>query len=235
MTTVEHDHDHDAHLPGAVHAMVLFGDSSLYVSHMPLFSAPHNDQVILEVALSKDGEDPAQRYRQDRAATQTPYYSVKPPSMHLSVLEEGSSFVGDVHRVSYEDDGERIDSGVTVTVRRVVYTQKLDPNTRADEGRHYVCFGHDGEFFAVHQINAAPSFDQIIAADITDQNVIGEAGSAAMLVTLPGADVADSRWSAGETAEAKVRVRPGTRGERVLSAEVTAGTEVFFDDRFLQG
>jgi hypothetical protein len=122
-----------------------------------------------------------------------------------------------------------------VTVKRVVYTQKLDPNNPAGEGRHYVCFGHDGEFFAVHQITAAPSFDQIIAADIADQNVIGEAGSAPMVVTLPGVDAADSRWSTGETVEAKVRVQPGTRGEHVLDTEVTAGPEVFFDDRFLQG
>lgn len=58
MTTAAHEHHHDEDVPQAVHAMVLFGDTTLYLSHMPLFSPPHNDQVLLEVSLSKAGRTP---------------------------------------------------------------------------------------------------------------------------------------------------------------------------------
>jgi len=237
MTTTAHEQHHDEDAPEAVHAMVLFGDKALYLSHMPLFSPPHNDQVLLEVSLTKDGENPADKYRDDRQSSGTPFYSVKPPAMHLHALEKGASFVGDVHRNSYEDDGELIMSGVTVTVKNVVYSQKLDPKTEAaNDGRHYVCFGQPGEFFAAHAITSAPSFDQIIPITITgDEAAANVAGPTAALMTVPGADDADSRLQAGETAEAQLLVKPNTRLARDLTASVSAGDEIFFDDRFLDG
>ena len=237
MTSTTHQHHHDEDAPEAVHAMVLFGDKNLYVSHMPLFSPPHNDQVILQVSLAKNGEKPEELYRDDRTSSGTPFYSVKPPEMHLSVLEPGASFVGDVHRNSYEDDGERLIAGVTVTVEKVVYSQKLDPNTKAaTDGRHYLCFGQPGEFFAAHEITSAPSFDQIIAITISGEEAAAQvAGLEARLMTVPGADDAKSRLQAGENAEAVFLVNPMTRLAHELTASITVGDEIFFDDRFLEG
>lgn len=237
MTSTTHAHHHDEDVPEAVHAMVLFGDTNLYLSHMPLFSPPHNDQVILEVSLAKKGEKPEELYREDRKTSDTPFYTVKPPEMHLSVLEPGASFVGDVHRNSYEDDGELLISGVTVTVKNVVYAQKLDPNTEAaTDGRRYVCFGQNGEFFAAHEITSAPSFDQIIPITISgDEAAADIAGASASPMTVPGTDDAASRLKTGEKAEAVFVVKPMTRLAHDVTAQITAGDEIFFDDRFLEG
>ena len=235
MTSTTHQHHHEEDVPEAVHAMVLFGDKNLYLSHMPLFSPPHNDQVILEVSLAKKGEKPDDRYRDDRKSSGTPFYTVKPPEMHLAVLEPGASFVGDVHRNSYEDDGELLVSGVTVTVEKVVYTQKLDPKTDPHtDGRHYLCFGRPGEFFAAHEISSAPSFDQIIPITISGEEAAAHvAGLPASPMTLPGTDDADSRLHDGEKAEATFVVKP--RSAHDLTASITAADEIFFDDRFLEG
>jgi len=236
MTTTAHEHHHDEAAPEAVHAMVLFGDKTLYLSHMPLFSPPHNDQVILQVSLTKDGENPEERYREDRESSGTPFYSVKPPAMHLHVLEEGASFVGDVHRNSYEDDGELVDSGVTVTVQNVVYTHKLDPKTNNPSGdRNYLCFGQPSEFFAAHQITSAPSFDQIMSVTILDDGAARQPMPQASLMTVPGTDDAASRLQAGAAAEAQFVIDPGTRGEHKAGSNITVGEEIFFDDRFLDG
>ena len=80
MSTPSHAHEHSAHthVPAAVHGMAMFGDKSIYLSHMPMFAAPHNAQVILEVSLSKDGEEPEDQYREDGRSNGNALYSVKP-------------------------------------------------------------------------------------------------------------------------------------------------------------
>jgi hypothetical protein len=236
MTTAAHEHHHDEDAPEAVHAMVLFGDKNIYLSHMPLFSPPHNDQVILEVSLTKDGEHPEDTFRDDRKSSGTRFYTVKPPEMHLSVLEPGASFVGDVHRNSYEDDGELVQSGVTVTVKQVVYAQKLDPNTAAPTGgSHYLCFGQPGEFFAAHHITSAPSFDQIVSLTILDDGVAQLLMPQPSLMTVPGSDGTLSRLQPRDAPKAEFVIHPGTRGEHGAHTRITVSDEIFFDDRFLEG
>lgn len=38
--------------------MVLFGENTLYLSHMPEFRSPHDEQVVVVVSLSKAGAEP---------------------------------------------------------------------------------------------------------------------------------------------------------------------------------
>ena len=48
----------------AVHGMLLFGENTVYLSHLPLFgtTTPHRYQVVLEVTLAKAGGDPQAAY-----------------------------------------------------------------------------------------------------------------------------------------------------------------------------
>jgi hypothetical protein len=48
------------------HGMVLFGEQTAYLSHLPMFMAPHDYQAIFEVTLSKEGTDLLAAYVQDR-------------------------------------------------------------------------------------------------------------------------------------------------------------------------
>src|SRR5215218_7768508 len=76
-------HDmHDMTLPQAEpavggHGMLLIGTTPAYLSHLPMFMAPHDFQVILEVAFTGAG-DPQARYIQDRQHTGTKLYTFSP-------------------------------------------------------------------------------------------------------------------------------------------------------------
>ena len=52
----------------ANHGMLLFGEETAYLSHLPMFGSPHNYQAIFEVMLSKTGIDPMAVYVDDRKA-----------------------------------------------------------------------------------------------------------------------------------------------------------------------
>jgi hypothetical protein len=236
VTTTAHEQPRDEDVPNAVHAMVLFGQTKLYLSHMPLFSPPHNDQVILEVTLSKPGENPEERYRGDRGVTGTPFYTVKPPAMCLSTLQPGASFVGDVHRKSYGDGGELLLAGITVTVSNVVYAQQLDPTTTDDTGSlNYLCFGEPGELFAAHQITSPPSFAQILSLTILDESVASQPMRRACVMIVPAADDVFSRLQPHDAPKAGFVIHPGTRGEHTVRSRITVGDEIYFDHRLLTG
>src|SRR5262245_17878432 len=55
----------------ATHNMLVVGERALYLSHLPMFqeegeSMPHRYQVVLEIALAKQGGDPHRDYLEDR-------------------------------------------------------------------------------------------------------------------------------------------------------------------------
>jgi len=52
----------------AVHGMLLVGTNALYVSHLPMFHAPHDYQALAEVALQDGAGDARARYVADKAA-----------------------------------------------------------------------------------------------------------------------------------------------------------------------
>ena len=39
----------------AAHNMVVVGEHRIFLSHLPMFMAPHNAQVILEATFAKQG------------------------------------------------------------------------------------------------------------------------------------------------------------------------------------
>jgi hypothetical protein len=59
-----HEHEHGQEKPG-FHGMVLFGEQTAYLSHLPMFMSPHDYQAIFEVTLSKEGADPLAAYVKD--------------------------------------------------------------------------------------------------------------------------------------------------------------------------
>jgi hypothetical protein len=238
MSTPTHAHEHStyAHVPPAVHGMVMFGDKSIYLSHMPMFQAPHNAQVILEVSLTKDGEQPEDQYREDRRSTGNTLYSVEPQKMRLSDLQQDASFTGKVFRGNFETDGELLSPDVTITIKSVVHFRTLDPATKPDPsaGRRYLFFGQPGQFFAVHEITAAPSFDHILPIIIDAPDVAQSAFPTATPLRIPGKDNKSSRLTSGETADADFPEAIGPDGQKGVRSKIIAGDEIFFDDQFLK-
>jgi hypothetical protein len=63
MHNMMHEHTHER---PTFHGMVLFGEQTAYLSHLPMFMSPHDYQAIFEVTFSKEGSDPMAAYVQDR-------------------------------------------------------------------------------------------------------------------------------------------------------------------------
>jgi hypothetical protein len=70
----------------AVHGMLMVGEARVLLSHLPMFHAPHDQQIILEASLSAPGFNPQKKYVDDRNATQTRIYTWVPKPFVLSDL-----------------------------------------------------------------------------------------------------------------------------------------------------
>lgn len=102
--------------PG-VHGMLVVGEHSVYLSHLPMFGPPHDYQVILEVVFTTSGGDPQADYFKDRKQTGSMLYTLEPERFVLPRLTANSplrSFKASVSRalraVSNQDgQGRRAD------------------------------------------------------------------------------------------------------------------------------
>lgn len=107
---------HHAHEDVATHGMLLFGEQTPYLSHLPMFASKHNFQAIFEVSLSTEGTDPMAVYREAREARpEFKMYSFVPTEQffltelvtpvdsrdaHSPPLR--SSFLGEIYRGHFE-------------------------------------------------------------------------------------------------------------------------------------
>ncbi len=71
MDMPSHHQDTKAERPAiGLHGMLIVGEETIYVSHLPMWMAPHNFQMILEVTF-KGPDQPQARYVADRKTTGT--------------------------------------------------------------------------------------------------------------------------------------------------------------------
>ena len=169
-----------------VHGMVLFGSSTgkLYLSHIPLYTAPHNLQVIVEVAITGGVPEAAQAFG-------TKSYSVRPSAFSLHDLAAGTlrNITGTVYFGNFESGGRPIHNGVKFEIKRVVYQRALLPATPASATLDYIAVGTPTEPFLVHVIDAPPSFDQVVAVKLGAGSALDAAAlEKGTLVKVPGAE-----------------------------------------------
>lgn len=177
----------------AVHGMLLFGQKSVYLSHLPLFgtTTPHRYQVILEVALTKAGSDPQAAYVQDRRAhPSTKIYTFEPEPFVLSELNPTNalrrSFKGKVFRGHFEKTGVAIIRDVTATVTRVIHFREFDPQAAGLPQLEYFLFGKNQELYLAHLITRPPDFDQILPVAKADQSFSDDELGRTVPITFPG-------------------------------------------------
>ncbi len=157
----------------AVHGMLLFGDRAHYLSHLPLFHAPHDYQVIIAADL------PAQ-------LTDDTYYTFVPTPFALpDFIAAPFHLRGDVVRGHFERGGTTIARDVEV-VPRVIYAHQLVAGGRSDA--RYLMFGTPGEQYLVHLIGGPPDFDQVVA--VAGGDLDASALHDGVQVTAPGPLVA---------------------------------------------
>ena len=170
--------------PEGFHGMLLFGHDTIYMSHLPMFTALHRYQGIWEVTFGASGD---QKYRAARAQagnagtifTLAPLEDFRLPDLMAS----RTSFKADVFIGHFEKpDPRSLLKDVTVTLVRPVHFHPFRRADRAPEALTYLVFGKGQELFLAHHIGVAPSYDQVLALS---SPALGEIPKGAV-ITLPG-------------------------------------------------
>ena len=218
------------------HNMMLVGEKAVYLSHLPMFMAPHQFQVILEAAFEKGGKPVSASYLGDRAQhPKVKMYTVEPAEVFVLTrmwAAEGrrrTEFGGTVFRGHLERGGEQI-SGLVATnvkVKRVIYAREL-PTAKRDEKLTYIVFGDGKELFAAHQLSQAPDFDQIVSIEVEGHTLTPAELARGVTVMIIGRDnLAASRIKEGETTTGQGQV---TGASQLFDIRVRAKRELYFEE-----
>ncbi|MEP7304839.1 MAG: hypothetical protein ABJA98_04905 [Acidobacteriota bacterium] len=161
----------------AAHGMLVVGEQSVYLSHLPIFGTPHDYQLILEATFTKTGATPQADYFNDRKRTGKKIYTLEPERFVLTDLAAATprrSFKANIYRDHFErfkteraKEAALIGEGVDVTVTRVIHFHKFDPKAAPLAALEYLLFGKASELFLAHMITRPPDFDQVLAATTT--------------------------------------------------------------------
>jgi len=157
----------------SAHGMLIIGEQTVFLSHLALFHAPHNYQVILEGTFAKPGSDPQADYFNDRKRTGTKIYTLEPEPFvltRLAAAEPLRSFKASIYRGHFERirpqralDAARIGEKVDVNVTRIIHFRKFDPTAAKPAQLEYLLFGKGAELFLAHVITTPPDFDHILS------------------------------------------------------------------------
>jgi hypothetical protein len=144
-----------------VHGMLVFGEEETYLSHLPMFRAPHNYQLIMAAEF---GTEVKSVYLQSRRKYPTErIYTLAPvPFVLPEIVKNGKRFTATLYRGHFERGGVPIANDITVEIKKVVFFEKLVSDETKPRTLRYILFGNGKEWYLAHQIVAAPDFDQII-------------------------------------------------------------------------
>lgn len=240
----DHSHgDHSPEMPAppiGVHGMLLVGNDPIYLSHLPMFMAPHNYQAILRVSL--DGKA-SSRLKDFQAHFGRDFlYTVKPEEFSIvDLLPVGDAepvvrtFTADVVKGHFEKGGDPITEGATVTVHEVTHFDELGNADSKPADLEYILFGNGPQFFLAHRITVAPDFDHVVSvnisgAEFTEAELSRERSG--VTVTFDGrSNSPDERLKAGQTLGGRGHVI-GAHQFQDLQVEVL--TEIYFEEGELQ-
>lgn len=181
------------------HGMAVFGGrDGLYASHLPMFHAPHDAQVLLRFHLADASVDASLRAR---LALRPQLWTLDPEAFDLRRLQMGSAeplkqFNARFVQGHFERGGVERFVGQTVVIDEVLLFKHLDfkpPNEGAvahSAGR-YLLLGSGREYFAVKEIDRRPDFDAIVAMKplSVPKRPIGERTTTIEAFTLPTDDL----------------------------------------------
>jgi hypothetical protein len=234
--------DHAEH--PATHNMVVIGERTVYLSHLPMFqdpgkppeSMPHRYQAILEVTF--DDQDVYVRDRQGPRAARL--FTLGPAERfvlaELAPTDPQSkprrSFRARIcrgHLEKPDPDGQgAVLRGVEVRVHRVVHFREFDPGAKRPAHLEYLLFGKGDELYLAHLIVAPPDFDQLLSVKVSGHTFTDEELAKGVQVTFPGTTNAPAgRLKAKQRATGQMRSgSPPTTKE--VQLEVSG--ELYFEE-----
>ena len=230
------------------HNMLVVGEKSAYLSHLPMFQkldpsgvdymSPHRYQVILEVGFVDGPNDLQGVYAADRANNPgVKIYTLNPEKFVLPELAAGfaatplTSFKGTVFRGHLEKGGTPVEDleGVSIHVKRVIHFRKFNPRDGKPAHLEYLLFGKPDELFLAHFISKPPDFDQVLSVKLAGRNFTDEELSRSLRVEIPGrANTALKRLKEGQQVSGAILDRRAARTPTGLRVQV--GTEFYFEE-----
>lgn len=190
------------------HGMALFGGKDgLYASHLPMFHAPHDYQVILQVHVADPAVDAALRQRLDG---KTALWTVAPEPFELNRLAPRAAapltqFKADLVLGHFEQGGKTQYAAASVVVDKVVMFRQLSPARRVNSGAIYWQVGAGRQRFLIKRIDSRPDFEHILA-------YTAASGAPGLSIAVPKHALQET--SAGELAAA-LHIAPSAIGGTV--------------------
>jgi hypothetical protein len=231
---------HHGQLHG-VHGMLVLGGqrtatemrSPVYVSHLPMFSSPHDFQIILRV-----GGEAANTYGNFVAHFGLdPIFTFQPEPFSIDELDPSApggpartSFRGTLYRGHFERGGDKIATDVPFDVEQAVHYRRFRSATGHDKGPlRYLCFGQPDAVHLAHLVDGPPpDFDQVLQVEAGALNdVSAEQLRDGVVIAVPdrGDDI-EARLQPGETFSAELE---GDAAGTAASIELAIASEYYFE------
>lgn len=150
------------------HGMAVFGGrEGLYASHLPMFHAPHDSQIVLRFHLADAAADLALR---ETLAAQPRLWTLDPETFDLLRLSPAHpqplrEFTAHFFSGHFERGGQPQAGEQRVVVDEVLLFRRLDPAPRAGSAGRYRLVGKGSEWFAFKVIDRRPDFDHIVRVE----------------------------------------------------------------------
>lgn len=149
------------------HGMALFGGAgALYASHLPMFHAPHDTQLVMRVRFEDARVDT--RLRASLEA-EPALWTFVPERADLHRVGRGDAPVmklrGDIVQGHFERGGVTRHSGVVMRIEKVELDRRLDATPRTTASASYRVLAAGGASFAVKLIDARPDYEHIARID----------------------------------------------------------------------
>jgi hypothetical protein len=236
MTSTTHDHSGVAgsEPPSDFgrHNMVAFGRQRLFLSHLPMFMAPHDAQLLLAASVG-DALQPVWTAERDSHPDER-FYTVMPERFELSSLylppgePRRRSFQATFFRGHLERGGQPIPelTDIEVHVPQVLYARRFGTADRPAD-LTYQLVGGGGELFLAHTISRPPDFDQILSVRVAGQEPNEDELARGIDVVCVGRPntAADRLRDGSVTARGHV-----TGAHRFLDLELTGLRELYFEE-----
>jgi hypothetical protein len=170
--------------PTSNHGFSLLGKKSLVLSHIPMFMAPHQAQMFLEVTLAGSaGQDPTKIYLDDMAASGTTDYVLVSDPLVLPTLAPNApdrlqSFTGTLYRgwpFNSPNTAPLLAQNVTVHVTRSLYFQGIT-NVPVLTELTYLAFRTEETSYLVHKLVQPPDLASAPTPPDFVQILSGKAG-----------------------------------------------------------
>ena len=226
------------------HGMMVFGTGvDCYLSHRPMFVAPYDYQVLLDVEFDEHGQ---RALGADRRVGFVGAHSFDTEDFSIAELDPHrddprTTFRGTLLR-GHLERGPPIARDVVVTVRTVISCSELDPHRLRGRGlMTHLCFGRAGRLYVAHRIGRRPSFDQIVAARLipgTMTDMLGTplpddvrelAFDQAQPIILGQRGFAGQRLRVGETAVAAFQATASADGTHGFLVDIEVERQVYLE------